>query len=72
MSEFGKFGGSTVYIIDFLAYVGLIYDLKTASPNVIYGHMKKHGDEVGQKMLAEKKNPKTNKNTVNIFIKNLN
>ena len=61
MSEVGKFGGVGVLLLHFLAYAGLVYDLKTASPNIIHEHMKKHGDQTGQKMLAEKENLKTQK-----------
>lgn len=53
MSEVGKYGGVSILLLHFLAYAGLVYDLKTASPNIIHGHMKKHGDQTGQKMLAE-------------------
>ncbi|KAM0736033.1 Acyl-CoA Delta-9 desaturase [Formica fusca] len=61
MSEFGNFTSTPAYLLDFFAYLGLAYDLKTASPNIIREHMKKHGDETGQKILA-KENLKTSRN----------
>lgn len=54
MSEFGNFTSSAGILLDFFAYVGLAYDLKTASPNIIHERMKNHGDETGQKMLKNK------------------
>ncbi|XP_034187660.2 acyl-CoA Delta-9 desaturase-like [Osmia lignaria lignaria] len=40
-------------LLDLLAYLGLAYDLKIAAPNVIQGHMKRHGDKIGQQMVKE-------------------
>ncbi|XP_072754889.1 (11Z)-hexadec-11-enoyl-CoA conjugase-like [Anoplolepis gracilipes] len=72
MAELGVFPGVSAYIIDFLDYVGLAYDLKTASSNIIYKHMKKYGDETGQKMLAkkEKKDLPPQKNILEILLEN--
>ncbi|XP_070167007.1 (11Z)-hexadec-11-enoyl-CoA conjugase-like [Polyergus mexicanus] len=71
MSEFGNFTGTPAYLLDFFAYIGLAYDLKTASPNIIREHMKKDGDETGQKMLANNENLKTSRRSedlLNLFI----
>ncbi|KAK2589212.1 hypothetical protein KPH14_002019 [Odynerus spinipes] len=49
MAEFGQYDGISNAILSVLEYVGLVYDIKTASPNVLYGHMKRHGDGTGGK-----------------------
>ncbi|KAL6420108.1 hypothetical protein ACFW04_013487 [Cataglyphis niger] len=54
MSEFGNFTSTSGILLDIFAYMGLAYDLKTASPNIIHERMKNHGDETGQKMLKNK------------------
>ncbi|EFN85122.1 (11Z)-hexadec-11-enoyl-CoA conjugase [Harpegnathos saltator] len=53
LSEYGRMGGLSSTLLEFFNYVGLAYDLKTASPSVIYGHMKRHGDATGQKRCIE-------------------
>lgn len=40
-------------VLDLLVYLGLAYDLKSAAPNVIQGHMKRHGDKIGEQMVKE-------------------
>lgn len=44
MSEFGYTKGLSTRLLDLLAYYGLAYDLKKASPSVIMGHARRHGD----------------------------
>jgi stearoyl-CoA desaturase (delta-9 desaturase) len=44
MSEFGYSKGLSTKLLEFLEYCGLAYDLKHASPSVIMGHAKRHGD----------------------------
>lgn len=61
-SEFGEFIGPSARLIELFAYVGLASDLKTVSSNIIHGHIKKYGDQTGQKMLTENENLETQKN----------
>lgn len=44
MAEFGQFDGITNTTLSVLEYLGLAYDIKKVNPNVLYGHMKRHGD----------------------------
>lgn len=54
MSEFGQIDGISTKVLDILVYLGLAYDPKRASTNVVYGHMKRHGDETGKTTHIEK------------------
>ncbi|XP_015608808.1 delta(9)-fatty-acid desaturase fat-6, partial [Cephus cinctus] len=44
VSEFSTLISLTTRIIDLLAYFDLTYDRKTASQQVVHGHLKRHGD----------------------------
>ncbi|XP_032667128.1 (11Z)-hexadec-11-enoyl-CoA conjugase-like [Odontomachus brunneus] len=54
MSEPGQINGISTKLLHVFAYLGLASDLKVASPSVVYGHMKRHGDETGKKTYLEK------------------
>lgn len=44
ISEYGYKGGISTKILYFLNSIGVAYDLKSASPAVVYKHTKRHGD----------------------------
>ena len=44
VSEFGWGKGISTYLVEFFAYCGLAYDLKTVSLKMVEDHAQKHGD----------------------------
>lgn len=60
MAEYGYMDSISTTMIKIFGYLGLAYDLKTASPNIVYQHMKRHGDETGKESYLEKLNKRNN------------
>ncbi|XP_012140350.1 (11Z)-hexadec-11-enoyl-CoA conjugase-like [Megachile rotundata] len=52
-------------MVELFEYLGLVSDLKSASPNMIHAHMKKYGDETGQEMLKKIMKSKKEEKLVN-------
>lgn len=50
LAEFGQLGGISVMVLDMFSYFGLAYDLKTAPPRIVRGHMKRHGEKAAEKV----------------------
>ncbi|XP_078037401.1 delta(9)-fatty-acid desaturase fat-7-like [Augochlora pura] len=40
-------------MLELFAYMGLVYDLKIATPRIVHGHRKRHGDEGNEKVTSE-------------------
>lgn len=43
----------SAWVLDFLAYLGLAYDLKMVTPKVVQGHARRHGNTAEQKIFAD-------------------
>lgn len=54
-SEFGNQGGLATNVIDFFAWLGMAYDLRTAPAEIIHGHARRHGDGTHFKVAGEPK-----------------